>query len=87
MTKKAKNESKVDVIDEWPRGGSDVVRVSLTKYVGRDVIDVRTWWLDEDGERKPSTKGITLSVRYLPRLTQALKKARTRAATLGLLQD
>ena len=54
---------KFDIIEsfgEIGKAGSNTKEVNLISYGGRDpVIDIRSWYEDEDGEKKMS-KGITL---------------------------
>jgi hypothetical protein len=62
------------IIASWPRNGRETIIVKLCEYQGRPICDVRTWFTAEDGLR-PSRSGITLSVRHLPQLAEALAKA------------
>jgi hypothetical protein len=48
---------------------------------------VRSWYKTESGEPKPSRAGITLAVRHLPALAQALATALVRAREMGLIAD
>jgi len=38
------------------------VRVSLTEYRGRKLVDVRVYYTDDAGEYRPTKKGVSLSV-------------------------
>ena len=38
----------------------EVIRVSSSEYEGHDLIDLRVWY-DDDGEMKPTKKGITFN--------------------------
>ena len=57
---------------EWPRNNREDVRVRLDLFKGRVIVDCRTWWRDEAGELRPGRGGLTLSVRHLPALAEAL---------------
>jgi hypothetical protein len=72
------------IIAEWDRNKREVVRVALDHYGGRHTVNVRIWYHD-DGGLKPSKTGITLSVKHLPALADALVKAGRQALELGLL--
>jgi hypothetical protein len=74
------------VIAEWDRNSREVVRVALDQYNGRHTINARVWYRDGD-EVKPSKSGITLAVKHLPALADAIGKALDRAGLLGLLND
>ncbi len=41
--------------------GEDVVRVSLSEFKGRQYVNVRIYYMNEEGEWRPTRKGITLS--------------------------
>jgi Transcriptional Coactivator p15 (PC4) len=74
-----RQHAKVDpepvIVAEWPinkRG--ETARVSIEFYKGTWLINVRKWFEAEDGEMRPR-KGLALSVRHLPQLTEAVAKA------------
>ncbi|MDE2446490.1 MAG: transcriptional coactivator p15/PC4 family protein [Alphaproteobacteria bacterium] len=71
---------------EWSKG-RDVVRVSVTEYRGKPLIDLRCWYEAAGGELKPSPKGITLSLETLPRLADALTTATAFAMANGLIVE
>ncbi|VWM20566.1 transcriptional coactivator p15/PC4 family protein [Burkholderia lata] len=54
------------------RSTSERLRVQLRQYRGREYLDVRCWYLDKDGEYRPSQKGVTLNPLQLAELVQAL---------------
>ncbi|WP_244141295.1 transcriptional coactivator p15/PC4 family protein [Burkholderia vietnamiensis] len=54
------------------RSASERLRVQRRQYRGREFLDVRCWYLADDGEYRPSQKGVTLSPSQLAELVQAL---------------
>ncbi|WP_175850028.1 transcriptional coactivator p15/PC4 family protein [Burkholderia cepacia] len=54
------------------RSGSERLRVQFRQYRGREFLDVRCWYLANDGEFHPSQKGVTLNPSQLAELVQAL---------------
>ena len=70
---------------EWPRNARETVRVRLDRYNGHVVVDCRCWWSDATGELKPGRSGLTLAVRHLPALADALAATLKRAQDTGLL--
>lgn len=74
------------VVAEWARNNRELIRVALDKYQGRDVLDARVWWRDEQGKWRPSRSGLTLSVKHLPSLAGGLQAALLRARALGLIE-
>lgn len=71
------------VIAEWERNAREVVRVALDCYRGAYTIDVRVWWFS-GSTLKPGKTGITLSVKHVTGLADALAKADSRARELRL---
>jgi hypothetical protein len=63
------------ILGEWPRNSRETIRVLLSEYNGHHVVDVRVWYPGDDGNLKPGRSGITLGIRHVPRLTEAIAKA------------
>jgi hypothetical protein len=80
-------EAPATVIAEWDRNAREVVRVALDQYNGRHTINVRVWYRDDGDTLKPGRAGITLAVKHLPALCDAMAKALAKARHLGLLDE
>ena len=63
---------------EVQKNTQEKIRVEKRKYKGREFVDVRTYYLDDSGEWKPSPKGITFKVELLEDIIEALESERTR---------
>jgi hypothetical protein len=75
------------LIAEWRKNrGGESIQVVLKNYEGFNLIDVRTWFGGEDGQRRPGS-GFAASVRHLPQLSKAISAAVAKANELGLLRD
>jgi|ERR1051325_5962625 hypothetical protein len=74
------------LIAEWPRNKREIIRVALDQYQGRDVVDARSWWRDEQGKWRPGRSGLTLSLKHLHPLAEGLAGALRRAQALGLVR-
>jgi Transcriptional Coactivator p15 (PC4) len=87
MSRPVPTLSETIVIAEfWKNRRGESVRINLSTYKGRNLVDVRTWATDPaQGKLKPTTKGIAAEVRYLPKLVSALAKAESKARELGLI--
>lgn len=55
--------------------GEDLVRVSLTEFKGRQYVEIRTYYMADDGEWKPTRKGITLAPDLMKQVSEALESA------------
>lgn len=75
------------IVAEWPRNKREVVRVTLDHYGGQPTLDCRCWYSDPESGFLPGRSGITLAIRHLPVLHEALGKAASEARRLGLLAD
>ena len=67
----------------WKNRGGESVRVTLSTYADRNLVDHRTWFT-ADGKLQPG-KGFAADVKHLPRLAAALAKAVAKATELGLI--
>jgi len=54
---------------------TEEVRVSLTSYRGHDLVDIRVFFQDEQGEWRPTKRGVSLSVDSFVELRDAVVKA------------
>lgn len=55
--------------------GEDVVRIALTEFRKRQYIEIRTYYMADEGDWKPTRKGITLDPDLMKEVYQALGKA------------
>jgi hypothetical protein len=74
-------------VAEWPRNSRETLRVRLDRYNGQVIVDCRAWWSDTNGELRPGKCGLTLSVRHLPALAEAVATALSTAQDIGLITD
>ena len=87
MTKKSSLLQEPVVVSEWWKNRSgESIRVRLSTYEGRNLIDVRTFYTAQDGVLRPS-KGFCAEIKHLPKLAKALADAGDKARKLGLLPD
>jgi hypothetical protein len=68
----------------------DVIAVTLQTYTpprgaALNIVDVRMFAMTKDGRNVPTTKGVSIAVRRLRDLHEAISKALARAESLGLL--
>lgn len=63
----------------------DLVRVSFTKYAGKDFVDVRVFFPTTDSSSHGMREGIAIKLSHLPMLRQLLEGAERVARTLDML--
>lgn len=75
------------LIATLPKGAQEEVRVSLSEFKGKQYIDLRIYYENEDGEWKPTKKGVALNVEHFHKLMEALKEAEQTLLENNLLPD
>jgi predicted phosphoadenosine phosphosulfate sulfurtransferase len=51
-----------ELIAQFEKNATEVIRLSLTEYRGRKLVDVRVYYSDDEGQYRPTKKGVSLSV-------------------------
>ena len=69
------DEELIKVIDKGPGGR---IHVRLSRFRDRDYLDIRNFYETEDGEWKPTRKGIAIPVDLYDELLDALAAAKPR---------
>ena len=62
------------IVYSFQKNATEQVWVSMSEYKGKDYIDLRVYFQDDDGEYKPTKKGLALSPHLLPELEAAIMK-------------
>jgi hypothetical protein len=65
-------EKLIKVID---KGMGNRIHIRLSRFRDRDYLDIRTFYEADDGEWKPTRKGIAIPVDLYSELVSALKEA------------
>jgi fructose-1-phosphate kinase PfkB-like protein len=63
-----------ELVHSFDRSATEQVQVSLSKYKGKTYADIRIHCKADDGEYRPTKKGITVSRAQLPELEEAIRK-------------
>ena len=61
-----------EVIAQFEKNATEVIRISLTAYRGRQLIDARVYYSDDEGQYRPTRKGLSLAVSLYPDFKRAL---------------
>ncbi len=54
------------------KNAQEEIHVSRGDYMGRDVVNLRVWYLAKDGEKHPTRKGVAFNAALLPDVQRAL---------------
>ena len=69
-----------ELVGQFEKNGSEVIRVRFTTYQGHDLIDIRTFYQTSDGAWKPGRQGIQMRRTLIPDLLHALMDAANQEA-------
>jgi hypothetical protein len=70
------------VIKDIEKNASNKIRISLTEFKGYDLIDLRVYYEDEEGDYKPTKKGIALKPEIIPQVIEGLQEAEKEIKTV-----
>jgi len=63
------------VVGEVERNETETLRISTEEFKGRAYIDVRIYFADNEGEWKPTKKGVTINPDKLDQVIELLREA------------
>lgn len=76
------------VVGQFEKNSREEIRVQLREFKGHQLLDIRTFYFtSEGGEPKPSPKGISLAIRLMPQLKEAILEADRVLKEAGLLDS
>jgi hypothetical protein len=62
------------VIADIGKNTREIIRVEVSEFKGRELINLRIWYQHFDGEYKPTQKGITLDISHYNELKDSIDK-------------
>lgn len=68
------------VIHEFEKNSTEVIRMTISEFKGRELINFRVFYEDEDGEYKPTKKGISFSTELAEDFFEAVDKLKAELA-------
>ena len=66
------SEEEDDKVVKIPRNQTEQVRVGVKEFKGKSYIDIRIYYMDDQGDWKPTKKGVSLSTEYIEELKDAV---------------
>ena len=63
------------IVSTFKKNSREQVKVTLTEFHGRQIIDIRVFWTADGITWNPSKKGIAVGVEKLPALLASLHEA------------
>ena len=62
------------VIADIGKNSREIIRVEVSEFKGKELINLRIWYQTFDGGYKPTQKGVTLDISHYEDLKQAVDK-------------
>ncbi len=66
------------VIKDIEKNAREKIRISLTEFKGYDLVDLRVHYEDEEGNLKPTKKGISFKPEMLSHCNRRFTRSRKR---------
>ncbi len=77
MSERIQSMSKSNqTVHSFPKNPTEEIRASLSSYKGKQYLDLRVYYLGDDGDYHPSKKGITVPPDLLGDLEGRIQKLR-----------
>ena len=70
---------------EFNRNSREKIRLALSEYQGNHYVDIRTYFENEDGEYKPTRKGVTFKPELWPKFRKAIEALEAEILEAGLI--
>jgi hypothetical protein len=62
------------LIADIEKNSREIIRVEVTEFKGRELINLRVWYSDFDGSYKPTQKGVAIDISHYEKLKDAVMK-------------
>lgn len=63
-------------IADIPRNKTEIIRIEITEYREKKLLNIRTWYENEEGNYAPTKKGVAIPIENFDQLYQAIAKAK-----------
>ncbi|MFO8072903.1 MAG: transcriptional coactivator p15/PC4 family protein [Polyangia bacterium] len=60
------------IVAQFKRNPTEEVRAGIKEFKGRTYIDIRIYYMDDQGDWKPTRKGVSLATDFMPELRNAV---------------
>ena len=72
---------------EVVKNSLEIIRFQVTEFRGKRYGDIRVYYRDDNGEWKPTKKGLTLSPELWPEFVDGIRKIGEQLQEQGLLDS
>ena len=74
------NQDREQPVYAFEKNSREVVRASLSNWQGHDLVDLRVFARQSDGEFVPTRKGLTIARELVPELLKAVEALKRETA-------
>ena len=74
-----------DIFAVIKRNRKEVIQIARDDYKGRNLVSLRIWYYDDDGQLRPTPKGLNINANQLDLVIDGLTAARLKMTGRGAL--
>lgn len=74
------NQTREEPVYTFPKNSKEEVRASFSNWQGHDLVDLRVFARQSDGEFVPTRKGLTIARELVPELLKAVESLQRESA-------
>jgi hypothetical protein len=67
--------SETGIIKDIDKGKGEIIRVEISEFKGKKLLNLRVWYTDANGEYKPTQKGIAIPPELYEQVKEAINSA------------
>lgn len=64
------------------RNSTEIIRIEISEFREKKLLNIRTWYLNDQNEYAPTKKGVTISIDKIADLKNALIEAENKIKSL-----
>ncbi len=62
------------IIADIERNDKEIIRIEVSEFKGKELINLRIWYYHQEGEYRPTPKGVALDISKYEQLKEAVDK-------------
>ena len=66
---------ELGIIKDIDKGKGEIIRVEISEFKGKKLLNLRVWYTDANGDYKPTQKGIAIPPELYEQVKEAIKAA------------
>ena len=66
---------ELGIIKDIDKGKGEIIRVEISEFKGKKLLNLRVWYTDANGDYKPTQKGIAIPPELYEQVKEAINTA------------